>query len=341
MTDPDQSDRPPRTKPLLSATELVAHLKSKGVAFDLCSEADAAAYLTDTNNYLHAASYRKLFPTQVEGSRVGHYINLDFAYLIELSSVDRELRDAMLGIVIDVEHFAKIELLRRLETEGEDGYSIVSDYLELHPRVLGGLRARAEEGEHHDVYSGDLIAHYLDDMPAWVMLEVVDFGAFVDFWLFCAERWGDEEMRQVHFPLKSAKALRNACAHNSLLVHGLDARDAPANFPTSLLISDSLNAHGMRNSRTRRAKLKNLRVAQIAAALWSLDHFCKRPSTRKRHATKLAAVRASAEGSHLAQGPSAGTNMAIVSFFGFLWRLVDIWAPNRQNIIKCKNLLVL
>ena len=47
MTDPDQSDRTPRAKPLLSATELVAHLKSKGVAFDLCSEADAAAYLTD------------------------------------------------------------------------------------------------------------------------------------------------------------------------------------------------------------------------------------------------------------------------------------------------------
>lgn len=126
------------------------------------------------------------------------------------------------------------------------------------------------------------------------------------------------QIRKVHFPLKSAKALRNACAHNSLLVHGLDARDAPANFPTNLLISDSLNAHGMRNSRTRRSKLKNLRVAQIAAALWSLDHFCKRPSTRKRHATKLAAARASIEGSHFAQGSSVGTNIAIVSFFGFL-----------------------
>lgn len=105
MTNPDQSDRMPRAKPLLSATELVAHLKSKGVTFDLCSETDAAAYLTDTNNYLRAASYRKLFPTQIERSRVGQYINLDFAYLIELSSVDRKLRDAMLGIVIDVEHF--------------------------------------------------------------------------------------------------------------------------------------------------------------------------------------------------------------------------------------------
>ena len=165
-------------------------------------------------------------------------------------------------------------------------------------------------------------------MPARATLEVADLGALADFWPFCAGCRGDEGMRRAHLPLKSAKALRNSCAHNSLLVHGLDAPDAPANFPTTPLISDSPTAHGMRSSRTRRSKLKNLRVAQIAAALWSLDHFCKRPSTRKRHATKLAAVQASVEGSHFAQGSSAGTNMAIVSFFSFLWRLIDIWAPN-------------
>lgn len=326
MSEPDNSG-----KPLLSATKLVAHLKSEGIAFDLCSEADAATYLTNTNNYLRAASYRKLFPTQVEGCHAGQYINLDFAYLIELSSTDRQLRDALLGIVIDVEHFAKVDLLRRLEAEGEDGYAVVSGYLACHPRVLGGLRVRSEEGERHDIYSGNLIARYLNNMPAWVMLEVVDFGSFVDFWLFCAERWGDDEMRQVHFVLKSTKALRNACAHNSLLVHGLNARDAPANFATNLLISNSLNAHGMKNTRTRRTKLKNLRIAQIAAALWALDHFCKRPSTRSRHATKLAVVRDSVKESYFAQDASAGTNMAIVSFFDFLWRLVDIWAPNRTE----------
>lgn len=329
MSEPDQSNLKPRAKPLLSTTELIAHLKSKGVTFDLCSESDAAKYLMDTNNYLRAASYRKLFPTQVEGPHVGQYINLDFAYLIELSSADRKLREAFLGIAIDVEHFAKVDLLRRLEAESEDGYAIVSDYLTHRPRVLSGLRARAEKNERHDVYSGNLIAHYLDNMPAWVMLEVVDFGTFVDFWLFCAKRWEDDEMRQVHFLLKSAKALRNACAHNSLLVHGLNARDSPASFPTNLLISNSLNARGMRNSRTRRAKLKNLRIAQISSALWALDHFCKRPSTLERHAIRLAAVRSSVEKSRFAQTPSAGTNMAIISFFGFLWRLVDIFVPNR------------
>ena len=242
------------------------------------------------------------------------------------------LRETLLDLAIDVEHFAKIRLLGRIESEEEDGYCIAASFLAMRPRTKSNLAARSEAGERHDTYSGDLIAHYLERMPVWVMLEVVDFGTFVDFWLFCAERWGDEEMRQQHYILKSVKALRNACAHNSLLVHGLDAQDAPADFPTNRLLSDSLNAHGMRNTKTRRAKLKNLRIAQIAAALWSLDEFCERSSTRIRHTKRLQEVRSRVGSARFAQSPSSGANKAILSFFDFLWKLVDIWAPMRAEL---------
>ena len=326
-----ESQRPDarRAKALLDVPAQIAKLKSKGATFDLCTEDEAADYLARANNYLRAASYRKLFPVHEQGARAGKFVHLDFAYLVELSSIDRMLREAFLPLTIDVEHFAKIRLLARMEAEGEDGYAVASEFLAARPRVERGLSARASADERHDTYTGDLIAHYLDRMPAWVLLEVVDFGTFTDFWLFCAERWGDERMRQQHYVLKSVKALRNACAHNSLLVHGLDAQDAPADFPTNRLLSDSLNAHGMKNTRTRRAKLKNLRVAQMAAALWSLGEFCERPSTRARHAERLAAVRCRVESAEFSTGVSAGTNLAILSFFSFIWKLVDIWAPKR------------
>ena len=316
-------------KPMLTVGQQIAHMKAKGVTFELVSEEEAAAYLASANNYLRAASYRKLFPVHEQGARAGRFVHLDFAYLIELSSIDRMLREAFLPLAIDVEHFAKIRLLARMEAEGEDGYAVASEFLAARPRVEHGLSARAGADERHDTYTGDLIAHYLSGMPAWVLLEVVDFGTFADFWLFCAERWGDERMRQQHYVLKSVKALRNACAHNSLLVHGLDAQDAPADFPTNRLLSDSLNGHGMKNTRTRRAKLKNLRVAQMAAALWSLDEFCARPSTRARHAERLAAVRHRVQSAEFTQSPSAGANKSILSFFAFVWKLVDIWAPKR------------
>ncbi|MBM6683889.1 Abi family protein [Collinsella intestinalis] len=139
MTEQTQSDRTRQTsiKPLLSVEELVAHLKSKGVAFNLCPEAEAAEYLTKTNNYLRAASYRKLFPVHNQGPRMGCFVHLDFAYLVELSSIDRMLRETLLALAIDVEHFAKVRLLTRVEAEGEDGYAIASRFFDERPKTKG------------------------------------------------------------------------------------------------------------------------------------------------------------------------------------------------------------
>lgn len=99
-------------KPMLTVNEQIEHLKSKGVTFDLCSEDEAARYLSAANNYLRVVSYRKLYSRQVDGPNPGSYVNLDFRNLVELSSIDRRLWEALLAAVIDVEHFARVELLR-------------------------------------------------------------------------------------------------------------------------------------------------------------------------------------------------------------------------------------
>lgn len=84
-------------------------MNSKGITFNLCSEEGAADYLARANNYLRTASYRKLFPRQVDGLHVGEYVNLDFEHLRALSRIDRCLREALLLATADVEHFAKIK----------------------------------------------------------------------------------------------------------------------------------------------------------------------------------------------------------------------------------------
>lgn len=320
-------------KPFLSPEELVASLKARGVAFGLCPEAEAAAYLRDSNNYLRCASYRVLFdrrPPAEQGGEPGGYVNLDFGHLCDLSSIDRQLREAFLQVCVDVEHFAKMHVLDRALGEGEDGYGIVAEYIadinhRERNRLSGSLAARAREGETHDEYTGDLIARHLDDLPLWVFLEVVEFGSFVDFCRFCAERWGDADMAQEHYVLKSVKALRNACAHNSCIVNGFtpDSR-RPMTAPHAL-VTDSLNAAGMANSKTRRSKLGNLRVMQMASALWALDRFCTSERARERNASRLEALRARFEASRRLYDR---TN-SIASYFDFLWKLVDIWLPAR------------
>ncbi|WP_281702599.1 Abi family protein [Cryptobacterium curtum] len=313
-------------KPKLTVGEQIAHLKSKGVTFELCSEEEAAEYLSNANNYLRAASYRKLYPRQIDGPNLGSYINLDFEDLIELSSIDRRLREALLAASIDVEHFAKMELMRRCDKRGEDGYSIISDYLgSLSPRrrdyLEASLNARGGSGGAHDEYSGNLISHYAGEYPIWVFLEVVDFGTFADLWRFCALRWADKQMKSEHYVLKSVKALRNACAHNSLLVNGFSHGAPRAFYQPPRLVSDSLNRHGVKNTKARREKLGNLRMSQIAATLCSVNAYCSLESTVRRHSAHFEAVREYAE--HC--GVLSRASGDIVSFFDFTWKLVDVW----------------
>ena len=204
----------------------------------------------------------------------------------------------------------------------------MSDYLESvgsaqRFRIEGALDARAGRGSAHDEYSGDLIAHYAGAYPIWVFLEVVEFGALVDLWRYCSERWSEQSMRDEHYVLKSVKALRNACAHNSLIVNGFTSTAANTRYQVSRSIAISLAEKGIPKTKSRRAKLKNLRVAQIAATLYSVNAFCELDTTRMRHARRMGDVQSYAKGC----GVLSRANDGIVSFFDFLWKMVDIWLP--------------
>lgn len=102
-------------KPILTIEQQIEHLKQKGVAFELCSEEEAADYLRDKCNFFKLASYRKLFSKYEGGPRDGRYVDLDFGQLRLLAALDQELRHALLGMTLDIEHFQKVTLLREME----------------------------------------------------------------------------------------------------------------------------------------------------------------------------------------------------------------------------------
>ena len=330
----DQAPEPkPHSKPLLTVSEQIARLKSKGVTFDLCSVAEATDYLEHANNYLRCASYRKLYPIKSEGPNAGEYIGLDFAALIALSSADRTLRSSLREICIDIEHFTHIELMNRCVAHGEDGYGIIADYFanqqaKGNNRAVASLRSRSASGKYPDAYSGNLIAHYADDLgglSVWAFLEVVEFGGFADFWLFCAERWGDAGMLDEHYVLKSVKGLRNATCHNSCIVNGFSRRGERAGFTVRELIASSMRERGLKNTKSRRAKLSNLYLAQIAATLYAASRYCTRQSTRERHIALMNQARLSIQ----AALPMCPADGSLEAYFDFLFKMVDIWlSPN-------------
>lgn len=249
-------------KPKLTVEEQIAHLKSKGVTFDLCSEEEAAECLSDRTYYFKLAAYRVLFDKRVGGERDGEYVGLDFGHLRDVAAIDHMLRYTLLPMTLDVEHFAKVKLMRCLTERPEgDRYSIVGDYLAGLPKKSLDIRLGEIRRLENDRYSGDLARKYAGACPAWVLVELISFGSFIDFYRFCALRWGDREMRREHYLLKQVKAVRNACAHSTAIVNGF-APETPSNVRTPNEVALALAEIGL-NKRARHSKMSNARVQQI------------------------------------------------------------------------------
>ena len=101
-------------KELKSPDELVEILKGKGVTFSHSMDERAAInYLKKNNNYYKLTAYRKNFPKDENG----RYINLDFAYLVDLAIIDMLFRRLILGMALDIEHFEKVKLLNALKKQ--------------------------------------------------------------------------------------------------------------------------------------------------------------------------------------------------------------------------------
>ena len=90
---------------MLSSSRLVEHMQEKGIKFEITNPKDARYMLDNINYYFKLASYRVNFPKDENGK----YINLDFAYLTDLASIDMQLRDYLLDLSLDIKHGMGLE----------------------------------------------------------------------------------------------------------------------------------------------------------------------------------------------------------------------------------------
>lgn len=219
--------------PKMTPDELVEKIKEKNIRCEIKSECEIAEYLKERNNYFRTASYRKNYEKYLEGEKKDKYIDLDFGYLTELSTIDMHLRFLVLKMCLDIEHSLKVTILSDITlNDKEDGYTIVKSFLDKNEYILKDIYYKS-----NSTYVGDLIKKYfvfethedenkkisIDKVtikcPVWAFMEIITFGEFTKFYSMYYEAYPKKE--DYTGLINSVKSLRNACAHNNCLIHNL------------------------------------------------------------------------------------------------------------------------
>lgn len=313
-------------KPLLTVDEQIEHMRSQGISFDYMSEDEARRFLTECSNYFRLRAYRSCFDRIVGGPRDGNYINLDFAMLRDLSSVDTRLRYEMLQVCIEVEHFSKVTLIKRMMDNGDDPYEVIQDYLNNVPDQKGGGASviRGIERGLNGPYLHDLVESRENrDYPVWAFVELITFGRFNDLWGWYAAKYSDDAMIKRFYMLRGIQGLRNACAHNNCIINDMKYHpggEAPGR-QTRGLVKQAVSQLGIGESR-RRKKLGNPRLSQITTALFVHSKVVS-PGMKDDRTVSLHALteRMNRNISYYEK------NDLVTSGFGYLQQLINGWYP--------------
>ena len=315
----------PKDKPILDTDGQIVHLQSKGVKFEKMTVEEAKQYLIQNNNYFKLRAYRKNFPKHPGGDFEGQYINLDFAMLKDLAIIDMRLRYVLIHLALDIEHFAKVKLLKAVEASTNDGYQIVLDYMAL-------LQQKDEENDTHRLdalknellrnldnpYCGGIIAKYDGCYPVWAFVEIIPLGSFIHFYGFCADQLSRKDMKDDYYLLTTVKNLRNAAAHNNCIIHDMGAKDS-----THKTNYNVLKALSSISKATRNNKLSNVRMQQIITLLYT--HSVIVTSDGVHNSEKVALVDLCQRMYHHID--YYADNDAILTSFDFFKKAVDILFP--------------
>ena len=235
--------------------------------------------MKSNNNYYNLTSYKHNFEKYMfDGRFVDKYIDLDFAYLKDLSIIDYRVRLVLFKMIINIEHYLKMKILNTIENiDEEDGYRIVNLYLDKDfnsdkfPKKLHNSIFKKVGSEYYQ----KIFSKYdidkdkkLENIPIWEFLEIITFGELVNFYEFYTKEYGLREERKDVYILRDIVKLRNAVAHNSCILSDLGNKNN--NYPISYKIINFLEFCDV-GKEMRIKKLSNSRIKQITYTLYMFN----------------------------------------------------------------------
>lgn len=306
---------------LLGVDEQVAYLADKGVGFNIVGVDEARRYLQYNNNYFKLTAYRKNYQKHPGGAKAGQYVRLEFAHLVDLAVIDMEWRYQILQMALDIEHHAKLQILRLLVEKQADAYDIVTAYrqsLNAKDRALLDDELRRNRG---NVYCGAMVEKYAQALPVWVFLELISYGKLLSFYRFVAETYQQRGMKKLFYCLLDCKTLRNAAAHNSCILNDLAPGGARQ---TSDVVVQALAAIEALPKTLRRQKLACERLRQIVTLLYVHKTIVASEGLQQRETRRLHQL---LQRMHLHDAYYADQALIRTSFV-FLGMVIDNWYPS-------------
>lgn len=202
-----------KNKLKINHSEMITHMKDKGIKFEIVGEEDAKEFLKKENNYFRVTAYRNNFP-KINGK----YLDLDFAYLQDMVEIDFLIRELLLNMTLHLEQSIKSKLINFVTIDTrEDGFEVVTDFGKGDKlgfeQTIKYLRSNK--------YAVGLKNRYQYRLPIWVFLEIVPFGTLCRFTSFYYKRSKFKSFKEISELLVYCKNIRNASAHNNCIIINL------------------------------------------------------------------------------------------------------------------------
>lgn len=312
-------------KPLESSSFLINEkLINRGVTFNYKKKEDAIAFIENNNNYFRITSYRKNFQKFTDSENHGKFIDLDFSYLQELSTLDMHFRYLVIRMCLDIEHSIKLYLLNVIEKDQINEYQLVEDYIKNNPIVNKKLCSL-----HSNRYTLDLLNKYFtftgghgqkklvayDNCPPWVLFELLTFGDLVYFYKFYHDNYN--ELKIDPSVLNLVRSLRNACAHNNCTLMDIVNNTSSTSFFLSTEVSKIKEiSKSLRNKR-----LSNRTVLEFVAVLFVYKEFVG--ETIKKHRVEEIDHFLNERAIHNKE--YFKNNPALISVYKFISKIVKEW----------------
>ena len=212
-------------KEKLTIPQQIAHMKSKGINFNIISELEAQKILSQSTYYFKPKVYTKNY----NKNEYDKYNDIDFSYLYEMSKLDLAFRNFVLKLTLNIEHLTKTKFLTDFAASDEDGYEIVDKFL-IECKTANDHIEKLKTTNNGKGGSYDIVKHYIDDkLPIWVIAEVLQFNDFLSLYKIFYSRnkyfLNNKTLDSYLMSLNSVKWLRNLSAHNNCLLIKLNKFD--------------------------------------------------------------------------------------------------------------------